>query len=113
VVCLLGAVGPDDVVELIRGRSGPTTDAAVLVDLGSWVESGAAGPRRGLSAAARAALDVEREAAAALLAAAGWRVAVARSDRSVADVWELLGGPGRAGAPAFAAAGRLAPGTPA
>jgi uncharacterized protein (DUF58 family) len=116
VVCLLGAVGPEDVVELIRGRSGPTTDSAVLMDLGSWVDTGAAGPRRGLSATVRSALDDEREAAAALLLRAGWRVAVARADRSVSDVWQSLGGTGSAeaaGAQAFAAAGGPVSGAPA
>lgn len=113
VVCLLGAVGPEDVVDLIRGRSGPTTDAAVLMDLGSWVDAGTAGPRRGLSATARTALDDDREAAAALLARAGWRVAIARADRSVADVWQSLGGPADAGAQIFAAAGRPVTGAPA
>jgi uncharacterized protein (DUF58 family) len=97
VVCLLGAVGPDDVVDLIRGRSGPSTDCAVLMDLSSWVDTGDAGHRRGLSAAARAVLVEEREAAAALLGKAGWRVAVARADRSVSDVWQALGEPGGAG----------------
>jgi uncharacterized protein (DUF58 family) len=93
VVCLLGAVGPEDVVDLIRGRSGPTTDSAVLMDLGSWVDTGSAGSRRGLSATVRTALDDEREAAVALLTGAGWRVAVARADRSVAEVWQSLGDP--------------------
>lgn len=92
VVCLLGAVGPDDVVDLVRARSGPTTDLAILADLASW----AAGPARGrrtLSAASRETLDRQREDAARLLRAAGWQVATARSDLSVADVWASLGGP--------------------
>ncbi|MDQ1531896.1 MAG: hypothetical protein QOE37_2001, partial [Microbacteriaceae bacterium] len=101
-VCLLGAVGPDDVVDLIRGRSGPTTDSAVLMDLGSWVDAGAAGPRRGLSATVRTALDDDREAAAALLTAAGWRVAIGRADRAVSHVWQSLGGPVSAAAQEFA-----------
>jgi uncharacterized protein (DUF58 family) len=77
------------------------------------VDTGAAGPRRGLSATVRTALDEQREAAAALLTRAGWRVAVARADRSVSDVWQSLGGPGSAGAQAFAAAGRPVAGAPA
>jgi uncharacterized protein (DUF58 family) len=96
VICLLGAVGPDDVVELIRGRSGPTTDLAVLTDIESWAEPGPGRGRRALSAASRGALAAQREDAATLLRAAGWRVAVARADRSVADVWADLGAPGQA-----------------
>ncbi len=96
VVCLLGAVGPDDVVELIRGRSGPTTDSAVLTDLESWADPASARNRRVLSAASRGALTGQREDAASLLRAAGWRVAVARADTTVAEVWAALGGPAQA-----------------
>jgi uncharacterized protein (DUF58 family) len=93
VICLLGAVGPDDVVELIRSRSGPRTDLAVLADIESWADPGPGHGRRALSAASRGALAAQREDAATLLRAAGWRVAVARADRSVADVWAALGAP--------------------
>jgi uncharacterized protein (DUF58 family) len=113
VVCLLGAVGPDDVVELIRGRSGPTSDAAILADIESWADAGLTLGRRGASAAARGVLARQREDAAALLRAAGWRVAVGSADRSVADVWAALGGV--AGLPSgFPAADAVGPlGTPA
>ena len=103
VVCLLGAVGPDDVVELIRGRSGPTTDLAVLTDIESWADPTPARGRRSMSAASRGALATQREDAATLLRAAGWRVAVARADLSVAEVWAALGAAAAAGAPAGAA----------
>ena len=96
VICLLGAVGPDDVVDLVRGRSGPTTDLAVLADVGSWADASAGRVRRTLSAASRTTLARQRDDAAELLKAAGWRVAVARADQSVADVWAMLqtsGGP--------------------
>ncbi|HEY0127472.1 MAG TPA: DUF58 domain-containing protein [Blastococcus sp.] len=93
VVCLLGAVGPDDVAELIRGRSGPTTDLAVLTDIESWADPMPARGRRAMSAASRGALSTQREDAATLLRAAGWRVAVARADTTVAEVWATLGGP--------------------
>lgn len=93
VVCLLGAVGPDDVVELIRGRSGPTTDLAVLTDIESWADPAPARSRRGLTAASRGALAAQREDAATLLRAAGWRVAVAQAGLTVAEVWSALGGP--------------------
>jgi uncharacterized protein (DUF58 family) len=96
VVCLLGAVGPDDVVELIRSRSGPVTDLAVLTDIESWADPAPARGRRAMSAASRGALTAQREDAATLLRAAGWRVAVARADLSVADVWAALGGPASA-----------------
>lgn len=91
VVCLLGAVGPDDVVDLVRARSGPTTDLAILADLGSWAGTGQA--RRTLSATSRDTFDRQREDAATLLRAAGWRVATARADQTVAQVWSTLGDP--------------------
>lgn len=92
VVCLLGAVGSDDVIELIRARSGPTADLAILADIESW---GPPSPGRGrrMSASSRGVLASQCEDAAALLRAAGWRVAVARADRTVAGVWADLGAP--------------------
>jgi uncharacterized protein (DUF58 family) len=93
VICLLGAVGPDDVAGLIRSRSGPTVDAAVLVDIESWAGIGSSRGRRDLSAASRGILARQRDDAAALLRRAGWRVAVAGAGRSVADVWTDLGAP--------------------
>jgi uncharacterized protein (DUF58 family) len=98
VICLLGAVGPDDVTALIRSRSGPTVDAAVLADIESWAEQGLTRGRRDLTAASRGVLARQREDAATLLREAGWRVAIARADRTVADVWAELGGPGTLGA---------------
>ena len=96
VICLLGAVGPDDVVDLIRSRSGPVTDLAVLTDIESWADPAPGRGRRALSTAARGALAAQRDDAAALLRAAGWRVAVARADRSIAEVWADLGTPAQA-----------------
>ncbi len=93
VVCLLGAVGPDDVVDLVRARSGPTTDFAIMADLPSWAGSSPGRGRRNLSASSRDTLDRQREDAATLLRAAGWRVATARAGLSVAQVWAQLGGP--------------------
>jgi hypothetical protein len=102
VVCLLGAVGPDDVVELIRGRSGPTSNAAILMDIESWADAGPPRPRRAATTHARGVLAQHREDAVALLRSAGWRVAVAAADRSVAEVWSTLGGPVPSAAPASA-----------
>jgi uncharacterized protein (DUF58 family) len=93
VICLLGAVGPDDVSELVRARSGPTTDLAILVDIESWARAGLARGRRALSPASLATLTRQREDATALLRAGGWRVAAARADQSVAEVWAALGAP--------------------
>jgi uncharacterized protein (DUF58 family) len=93
VICLLGAVGPDDVVDLVRARSGPTTDLAILADVASWADGSGRG-RRAFAAASRATLDQQRDDAAQLLLAAGWRVAVARADQTIAEVWATLGGPG-------------------
>jgi hypothetical protein len=93
LICLLGAVGADDVVDLVRSRSGPVTDLAVLVDAGSWSEAGATRGRRALSAVSRAELGRQRDDAAELLRAAGWQVALAPAEASVADVWSQLGRP--------------------
>ena len=104
VICLLGAVGPDDVVELIRGRSGPTSDAAILLDIESWADAGLPRARRATTAVAHEVLARQRADAVQLLRAAGWRVVVARADQPVADVWAALAepamSPGPLGAPA-------------
>jgi uncharacterized protein (DUF58 family) len=91
MICLLGAVGPDDVADLVRGRAGPAGNAAILLDVESWADAGLPRPRRGTTAMARGVLAGQREDAAALLRSAGWRVAVARADRSVAEIWSSLG----------------------
>jgi uncharacterized protein (DUF58 family) len=96
VICLLGAVGPDDVAGLVRSRSGPTRDAAILTDIASWAGTATTGGRRGMAAASRDALARQRDDAVALLRGAGWRVAVARADRTVADVWAELADPAAA-----------------
>jgi uncharacterized protein (DUF58 family) len=93
VVCLLGAVGPDDVAGLIRSRSGPRRDAAILADIESWADLAGTRGKRGLATTSRAVLVRQREEAATVLRAAGWRVAVARADRDVAEVWASLGDP--------------------
>jgi uncharacterized protein (DUF58 family) len=90
VVALLGAVGPDEAAELVRARSGPTTDVAVLADLGSWADAGAGRGRRPLGAA-HGELTRQQEAAADLLRAGGWQVAIATATTSVGSVWAQLG----------------------
>jgi uncharacterized protein (DUF58 family) len=91
VVCLLGAVGADDVVDLVRARSGPGTDFAILTDIASWADAAPIRSRRA-SAASRAELVRQQKEAAALLRSAGWSVALAGADRSVEQVWAELGG---------------------
>ncbi len=91
VVCLLGALGPEDVAELVRALPGPSACLAVLLDLGSFLPA-VRGQRPGTSAAATA-LSYQREESAALLRTAGWRVAVARSGDPVAQVWAALADP--------------------
>jgi hypothetical protein len=91
VVCLLGAVGADDVVDLVRARSGPGTDLAVLTDIASWADAAPVRNRRA-SAASRAELVRQQNEAAALLRSAGWSVALAGADRSVEQVWAELSG---------------------
>jgi uncharacterized protein (DUF58 family) len=94
VVALLGAIGPDEAAELVRIRSGPAADLAVLTDIGSWAEADGARRRRPVGAAARAELTRQQEAAADLLRAGGWKVAVAGAGDSVADVWAQVARPG-------------------
>jgi uncharacterized protein (DUF58 family) len=91
VVCLLGAIGPEEVVDLVRARSGPVTDAAILSDIGAWAEAGLGRGRRSLTASARSELDVQRDEVLSLLRAAGWQVAVSRPDVTVEQVWSELG----------------------
>lgn len=93
MVCLLGAVGPDDVAGLVRHRAGPSRDAAILAEIESWAGWGATRGRRALDATSRGVLARQRDEAVTLLRAAGWRVAVARADRPVAEVWAELGRP--------------------
>ncbi len=101
VVCLLGALGPDDVAELVRARPGPAAGLAVLLDLGSFLPA-VRGHRRGSSAAGTELAD-QREESAGLLRAAGWRVAVARAGDPVERVWAGLGGRSVAGPSAIGA----------
>ena len=89
-------------VDLIRGRSGPTSNAAILLDIGSWADAGVSRARRGNGTAAQV-LAAQRDDAAALLRAAGWRVAVARADHTVDEVWSDLGGPAGGPLPSMSA----------
>ena len=90
VVCVLGALGPEDVADLVRVRSGPSAGLAVLLDLGSFLP-GVRGHRPGTSAASTT-LSGQRQEVADALRAAGWRVAVARAGDPVAGVWAALAG---------------------
>ncbi|TKJ28654.1 DUF58 domain-containing protein [Blastococcus sp. CCUG 61487] len=90
VVCLLGALGPGDLIRLARIRQGSTAAFAVLLDLGSWAAS-VQGQRAGGSAAMTALAD-QRAEAAAVLRAAGWQVAVARAGDPLPQVWAALAG---------------------
>jgi uncharacterized protein (DUF58 family) len=105
-VCLLGSVGADDVEQLVRARSGPGRDVAVLVDVVSWTEAVGGRARRPLSAGARVELDRQREDAADLLRASGWQVVVARAEESVEAVWDRLVAPSTG--PRTTASGRVA-----
>jgi hypothetical protein len=97
-VCLLGLAGPDDVAPLVRARSGPGTDVAVLIDAASWLDAGALRGRRPLSAGARADVLEQQDGAVRLLRAAGWQVLAARPDQSIEQVWSELGLAGSEGA---------------
>jgi uncharacterized protein (DUF58 family) len=89
VVALLGAVGPDDLTELVSVRQGPARDVAVLLDVTSWADASPRS-RRGLSGTARAALTAQLEQSATLLRGAGWQVVVADASRTVEAVWADL-----------------------
>jgi uncharacterized protein (DUF58 family) len=91
VVALLGAVGADDVAELVRVRSGPTSDVAVLTDVASWADAGAVRSRRGIATSSRDELAAQREEAARLLRGAGWRVVTAGAPTRLEDVWAAMG----------------------
>ncbi|SFK61374.1 DUF58 domain-containing protein [Geodermatophilus ruber] len=99
VVALLGALGPDEAAELVRARSGPITDLAVLTDIGSWAGTGVPPARRSSSAGAHAELTRQQEAAAELLRASGWQVVAAGAEDSLASVWARLARHGLAPAP--------------
>jgi uncharacterized protein (DUF58 family) len=96
-VCLLGLIAPDDAAALIRARSGPGSDIAVVTDAASWLDAGALRGRRPLGAGARTELLQRQDAAVRLLRAAGWQVVTAGADQSVEQVWAQLGAPGAEG----------------
>jgi uncharacterized protein (DUF58 family) len=96
VVCLLGVLGPDDVAELVRVRPGSSAGLAVLLDLGSFLPAVRGGRAGG---AASSTLSGAREEIAAVLRAAGWRVAVARAGDPVERVWAALSARPVAGTP--------------
>ena len=110
-ICLLGLVGPDDVHALVRARSGPGTDVAVLIDAAAWLDAGATRGRRSLSPGGRAEACTRQQQAVDLLRSAGWQVAAVRPDQSVEEVWRLLGGPdaGLGVAPAYGSTIREVP----
>ena len=105
VLCLLGAVGADDVVDLVRARSGPARDMALLIDVAGWADTPHGRARRGLSTSSRAELARQQNEAAALLRAAGWTVAMVPAGCPVEQAWAELGmhagaAPGVGAAPA-------------
>ncbi len=105
LVCLLAAVTPEDVTALVRARSGPGSDVAVLVDGPAWHDAtarGGAGKRYALAPGARIRLAQQQEQAAGLLRAAGWRVVTAGPQDAVETVWARV-------ATAGGAAGRSVP----
>ncbi|WP_104525735.1 DUF58 domain-containing protein [Blastococcus atacamensis] len=90
LICLLGAVGPDDVAPLTQLRPGTGADVAVLLDVTGWALPSGRGWIRG--GGAGNALATQREEAVALLSAAGWRVTVAGAGHGVADAWAAVAG---------------------
>ena len=91
LICLLGAVGPDDVADLVHLCPGKGSHTAVLMDIAGWADVGPARGRRTGPGAARDALSAQREQAVAMLAGAGWRVTTAEAGQDVSDVWAALG----------------------
>jgi uncharacterized protein (DUF58 family) len=93
LVCLLGAVGPAELAALVRARSGPGADVAVLLDLPAWHDAmvrGAGGRRPALAPSVRAGLAQQHEQATGALGAAGWRVVTAGPQDTVETVWARL-----------------------
>ena len=109
VICLLGAVGPRRRGRASSGaaRDPPSTPRCSPTSRAGR-RPGPPGAARDLTSASRGVLARQRDDAAALLRQAGWRVAVARADRSVAEVWAELGGPAAASGASPAAAARVA-----
>ncbi|CCG03115.1 DUF58 domain-containing protein [Blastococcus saxobsidens] len=92
LVCLLGAVGPEDVAELVHLRPATGTDTAILLDITGWADAGPGRGRRTGPGAARDALTAQREQAVALLAGAGWRVTTAAAGQDIGEVWAGVAG---------------------
>jgi uncharacterized protein (DUF58 family) len=78
LVAVLGAVEPADVEQLSRLRHGSTACVAVLLDTDTWA-AGSPGRTGG------------QDAAAGLLAGAGWRVLRVPHGTTLASVWPLAG----------------------
>ncbi|HEY8374710.1 MAG TPA: DUF58 domain-containing protein [Pseudonocardiaceae bacterium] len=79
VIAILGAASPTAVGELVRHRSRAGRSLAVLLDVAAW-------------ATAEEESVPDPHEAARLLRGAGWRVAVAGPNRSMAEVWAELCG---------------------
>lgn len=92
VVAVIGALDPEYVENLAAVRNGRGTALALIVDSAAWP-----GPRKS------AADEARRDAGAALLVAAGWRVAVCGPGQDLPAAWRTLArGHGRARNGSFA-----------
>ncbi|WP_018684572.1 DUF58 domain-containing protein [Actinokineospora enzanensis] len=76
LVAILGAASPDSISKLIRYRTRGVRSLAVLLDTPRW--GAGDGP------------DVDPQATAALLGAAGWGVTIARPDVPMSHVWSSI-----------------------
>ena len=92
LVAVLGMLDVDQAERLARLRTGSATCIAVLLDADSWAP---------VSPRAAATARTQQDAAAALLAATGWRVLRVAHGTTLASVWPLASGRG-AGASARA-----------
>ncbi len=84
LIVVLGRTDLDDLPRLARLRQGSSGCVAVLLDVAGWGSA----PGRPRS---RTPSSERNEAAAALLAGAGWRVVPAGHDTELAAVWPLAG----------------------
>jgi uncharacterized protein (DUF58 family) len=82
LIAVLGRISPEEARQLASARHSSAAALALLLAVSSWSEQ-----RPGHRAPG------ETEAAASVLAAAGWRVATITADTPLATAWEVLNHP--------------------
>jgi uncharacterized protein (DUF58 family) len=82
LIAVLGRISPEEARQLASARHSSAAALALLLAVSSWSEQRPGGRAPG-----------ETEAAASVLAAAGWRVATITADTPLATAWEVLNHP--------------------